>query len=176
MEQYPVRGDARRPFPDLIPKGGSSKFGLFEGFNSGRHGRRPAKGSASRNPATTLPPVNGWQMICGRGVDELHEVPLFAIILPCPAERVSVPSVVDGRLLVTRDFRPPRQPSFAPKTFSSVHPTFSFALPTFALPLPTFRDHPADFPRRVLHGGPVQDLPKPVTGRTDAQPELDAEC
>lgn len=44
------------------------------------------KDAASRNPAATLPPVNGRQMICGRGVDDWHEVPLFAIILPCPAE------------------------------------------------------------------------------------------
>ena len=35
-------------------------------------------------------------MICGRGVDEWHGIPLFAIIHPCPAERVSVVSVVDG--------------------------------------------------------------------------------
>ena len=100
-------------------------------------------------------------MICGRGADELHEVPLFVIILPCPAERVSVPSVVDGRLLVTRDFRPPRQPSFAPKTFSSVHPTFSFALPTF-------RFAPTDFSRspcRLPEAGPAR---RPCAGSPEA--------
>ena len=42
------------------------------------------------------PTLNGRQMICGRGVDEWHGIPLFAIIHPCPAERVSVVSVVDG--------------------------------------------------------------------------------
>ena len=42
------------------------------------------------------PTLDGRQMICGRGVDDWHEVPLFAIILPCPAERVSAFSVVDG--------------------------------------------------------------------------------
>ena len=41
------------------------------------------------------PTLNGRQTICGRGVDEWHGIPLFAIILPCPAERVSAASVVD---------------------------------------------------------------------------------
>ena len=55
------------------------------------------------------PTLDGRQMICGRGVDEWHGIPLFAIILPCPAERVSAFSVVDGSV-----YRPPPRIKCAP--------------------------------------------------------------
>ena len=42
------------------------------------------------------PALKRRQRICGRSVDEWHEVSLFAIILQCPAKRVSAPSVVVG--------------------------------------------------------------------------------
>ena len=43
-----------------------------------------------------LSPLNGRQMIFGRGADVWHGIPRFAIILPCPTEWVSVFSMVDG--------------------------------------------------------------------------------
>ena len=69
----------------------------------------------------TSPTFNGRQMICGRDIDEWHEVPLFVIIHPCPAKRVSAPSVVNGagcsRQLIIRDSRLP--PAADPFVLSS---------------------------------------------------------